>query len=490
MPRRGLEGMVFALLVTSGLGCASDATPFGQTQPGTGGEAASGGSGGTAGVGGQASCTEDCATLPGIPVCYLGVCDTTQAPPVCTIQTSSPDTECDDGAFCTVGDHCQDGVCVPGATQNDCGQPGDQCNAVTCSELHDSCQLGPKPVGTACTSSNLCEVGAQCNALGQCVGLQNDCQWLPADDCHIAVCDPQDGQCNLQSLAQGTPCDVDLCNLGGTCDANATCAGTTLTDCTYLNQDCQQGVCVPATGSCTPVPGQPGDPCATGVDQCHDGICNAQLVCVPLPKPNGTPCDDYNSCTDTDICTGGACAGTPTAHCTTYYAQNFDAGCPQAGWALKGEWQCGAPGVVGPVSAFSLPNCIATVINGNYSNGDNWAENTATSPTIDLSAAVAAQAKWFMWVYTEGSTFDGANLKVSTDGGATWQVVSTVTPAYTLTVAGESAWGGNQSALGWQLFTADLSAYVGQQIRLRFAFRSDGSVIYPGVYIDDLLVTG
>ena len=487
--------MVIALMVTWGLGCASDATPFGQTTPGTGGEAASGqggtagtGQGGTAGAGGQTSCTEDCATLPGIPICYVGVCDTGQEPPVCTIQKSSPDTECDDGAFCTVGDHCQDGQCVAGA-QNDCGLQGDQCNNATCHEGSHSCQLSPKPVGTGCTPADLCQVSGQCNSVGQCVGVHNDCQWMPVDDCHTAICDSQDGQCKLQQAAPGTACDVDLCNLGGTCNANGICAGAALKDCSYLNQNCQHGVCEVPTGNCTPVPGQPGDSCVTGVDQCHEGICNQQLVCVPQPKPNGTPCNDHNNCTDTDICTGGVCAGTPSGNCTTYYAQDFDAGCP-AGWTLTGEWQCGAPSVVGPVSAFSPPNCIATVLNGNYSNGDDWAQNTATSPDIDLSTAVAAQATWRMWIYTEGYNYDGANLKVSTDGGASWQIVTTIVPVYSLTIAAESAWGGNQSALGWQLFTADLSAYAGQQIRLRFAFRSDASMVYPGVYIDDLLVTG
>ena len=32
----------------------------------------------------------------------------------------------------------------------------------------------------------------------------------------------------------------------------------------------------------------------------------------------------------------------------------------------------------------------------------------------------------------------------------------------------------------------DLSAYAGQSIFLRFAFRSDSSDTYPGIYIDDV----
>ena len=61
-------------------------------------------------------------------------------------------------------------------------------------------------------------------------------------------------------------------------------------------------------------------------------------------------------------------------------------------------------------------------------------------------------------------------------------------PAYPLLIAGEAAWGGHQSALGWQFVQADLSAYAGQTVRLQFAFHTDSSGTFPGVYIDDILV--
>jgi bacillopeptidase F (M6 metalloprotease family) len=93
-----------------------------------------------------------------------------------------------------------------------------------------------------------------------------------------------------------------------------------------------------------------------------------------------------------------------------------------------------------------------------------------------------------MWIDTEGSTYDGANLQISTDGGMTFNILSNVMPMYALTVGGKPAWGSHQQALGWQPVQADLSAFAGQIIRLRFAFRSDSSGVFPGVYIDDILV--
>ena len=93
-----------------------------------------------------------------------------------------------------------------------------------------------------------------------------------------------------------------------------------------------------------------------------------------------------------------------------------------------------------------------------------------------------------MWVDTEGSPFDGAQLQVSVDGGMSYAVVTAPTPAYPLLIGGRPAWGGHQAALRWQAVQADLSAYAGAVVRLRFAFQSDSSGAFPGVYVDDILV--
>ena len=59
--------------------------------------------------------------------------------------------------------------------------------------------------------------------------------------------------------------------------------------------------------------------------------------------------------------------------------------------------------------------------------------------------------------------------------------------AHAKRVDGQPAWGGSMMSGGWQQFEADLSAFAGQPaVRLQFAFRSDGSVNYPGWYVDGL----
>jgi len=169
------------------------------------------------------------------------------------------------------------------------------------------------------------------------------------------------------------------------------------------------------------------------------------------------------------------------------YYTSFEGVCP-AGWTLGGTWQCGVPTNVGPPTAYAGTQCVATQIAANYLNNQSFTLANATSPDIDLSGSPNPTLSWRMWVDTEGSSHDGVNLKISTDGGMTYSVVDTVAPGYPLTIATEPAWGGHQQALGWQTFQANLAQYSGQTVRLRFSFRSDSSGTSPGIYVDDFLV--
>lgn len=169
------------------------------------------------------------------------------------------------------------------------------------------------------------------------------------------------------------------------------------------------------------------------------------------------------------------------------YYTSFEGTCPD-GWTLNGDWKCGVPSKVGPATAYDGTQCIGTGMGQNYSNGDTWLGTTATSPQIDLTGASNPSVTFRLWVYTEGgSNTDGANLEISTDG-SNYDVLQ-VTPAYQETnVNLEPAWGGNQAALGWQLVSADLTPYSGSKVYLRFAFRSNNTNTFPGVYVDDFLV--
>lgn len=171
------------------------------------------------------------------------------------------------------------------------------------------------------------------------------------------------------------------------------------------------------------------------------------------------------------------------------YFENFDTACP-ASWALTGDWECGSPSNVGPTSAYSGTRCLGTQLASSYRDNQTYDGTTATSPAIALSSVPGLQPRlsFRAWIDTEGSTYDGFNLSISTDSGATFATLTAVSPSYDLTIGGRPAWGGHQSARGWQAFSADLTAYAGQAIVLRFSFRSDSSGVFPGVYLDDVRV--
>lgn len=77
--------------------------------------------------------------------------------------------------------------------------------------------------------------------------------------------------------------------------------------------------------------------------------------------------------------------------------------------------------------------------------------------------------------------WDGCNIRISTDGGTTWSVING-DPAYNCTSMysfgfehgegeGVPGWGGSSD--GWVNADFDLSAYAGQDVKIRFAFASD-----------------
>jgi len=443
-----------------------------------------------AGGGDAGACAVDCSALKTAP-CEIAVCNTGQVvgPRNTCIVIPAPDgTACDDGLFCTTKDTCNKGQCA-GGPQNDCGKPTDPCSSILCDEASKSCTVTPLSDGTACTPTDLCQVNAACK-VGVCVGEPQDCKFSPLGECNQLACDPSTGKCvgTPDPGKDGAACALtgDLCKINKTCSSGQ-CAGGTALDCSGLDLQCQVGACDPGTGLCGTVNAAVGAACSQGVLPCQVGACNAQGTCMSSMAPNGTACNDHDACTQTDTCSAGACAGTPVAGCKPYLAEGFET-CPD-GWTFGGDWQCGKPtNPLGPAAAHTGQGCIATQLANNYHNGQSYDTCVASSPSIDLTKATTPQISFWAWVHTEGGTFDGWNMKVSTDGGQTFTEVMTEAPAYPLMIAGQPAWGGDLSAEGWQPYSADLTAYAGQSIVLRFAFRSDPATAYPGVYIDDITV--
>ena len=456
----------------------------------TGGDGGGGSIATSSSTGMMSACAQDCSKIQ-TPTCLKSVCNEGQVAGdigQCAVVPADKGTACDDGLFCTVKDACDAGVCKGGGT-NDCGTPPPPCTDLVCNEAAMSCSTKPSVEGSSCIPSDLCQVNATCQT-GQCKGTAKDCTFSPYAECNTVACNPGTGVCDPTPDASknGVTCGLsgDICNTGKTCAAG-TCGGGALKDCSALNQPCADGVCDTNSGSCTTMAKAAGTACAQATNQCNLGMCSTQGQCVGSPLTNGTVCNDHDACTMTDSCTAGACAGGAVASCPVYFTEGFET-CPH-GWTFGGDWQCGAPTVLGPATAHTGTGLIGTQLAANYNVSQTYLTAVADSPAIDLSAATAPQLSFWVWMDTEGSSYDGFNVKASIDNGATYAQVLSVAPAYNLTISSQSAWGGHNAAAGWQLYTADVSSLAGHaQAKLRFSFASDSIIQYPGVYIDDVRV--
>jgi hypothetical protein len=245
---------------------------------------------------------------------------------------------------CDDGDACSIDACAPatsGADAQGCVHTAvvcsgaDQCHeAGVCDPATGACSSPAKPDGTPCDDGNACTQTDACEA-GTCTG-GTPVVCSAADQCHAAgVCDPATGVCSRSTRPDGTPCDDgNACTQTDACEAG-TCTGGTPVVCSAADQCHAAGVCDPASGVCSRSAKPDGTPCDDGnactqtdacqagvcmggdpvvcetADQCHAaGVCDpASGACSTPTKPDGTTCDDGNACTRRDTCEAGVCLG-------------------------------------------------------------------------------------------------------------------------------------------------------------------------------------
>ena len=150
---------------------------------------------------------------------------------------------------------------------------------------------------------------------------------------------------------------------------------------------------------------------------------------------------------------------------------------------LTDSWQWGVPNS-GPGAAYSGSNLWATVLEGAYPN-NMWCG--LISP--DIVVPSGAMFKFWNW-YDFESGWDGGNVKISTDGGTTYTII-TPEGGYPGTLSsnpymtGQPGYTG-QGGASWNQAMFDLSTYEGMTVKILFETASDSSVTYPGWYIDDV----
>ena len=170
------------------------------------------------------------------------------------------------------------------------------------------------------------------------------------------------------------------------------------------------------------------------------------------------------------------------------YFENFDS--DNGGFTQMAtdamQWEWGDPDFpLGPES-YSSPNCWGTNLTGYYANGAYW-----RLFSIEYQAFQDNPVLLFMHNLNCETSWDGGNVKYSTNGGSSWTLI-TGTPAYYGQVVGlfyENGWSGNSN--GWQLVTMTVPVTAGTAFELMWTFGSDASVnTYPGWYIDDVAGVG
>ncbi len=150
-----------------------------------------------------------------------------------------------------------------------------------------------------------------------------------------------------------------------------------------------------------------------------------------------------------------------------------------------GSWEWGTPSL----GAHSGTKAWATRLYANYFNNADWKLDSTEfyiGPCTELH---------FWHKYQTQTGYDGGNVKISIDGGNTWNVVepnggypTASISNGTAGIGGEPAYSGYQNEFTEAVF--DLSAYSGNYGILRWHFGSNGSTIAYGWIIDDVLVTG
>jgi bacillopeptidase F (M6 metalloprotease family) len=112
--------------------------------------------------------------------------------------------------------------------------------------------------------------------------------------------------------------------------------------------------------------------------------------------------------------------------------------------------------------------------------------------TIDLSTVTKATLSFWSWFDIE-MDFDYAYVSVSTDGGQKWTTLKTEAttaddPNGNNLGNGMTGRSGGGTKPAWVKQSADLGAYAGKKVQLRFEYVTDAALNFDGFALDDITI--
>jgi len=229
-------------------------------------------------------------------------------------QTCTPLTSC------PAGDNC-------GTIPDGCG------GALSCGTCNAPQTCGAGGTANVCAAPTTCTISGTTWPAGQ-PNPSNACQ----------VCIPSASTTSWSNASNGTSCS----------DGNA---------CTQADS-CQNGACIGYPVTCT------------ALDQCHTaGTCDSSTgQCSNPTAPDGTSCNNGNSCTQNDVCSAGVCNGGNPVVCTASDADHC------AGTCNPSNGVCSNP-------IWTDPACGSFFVNGGFETGtagsapaNPWTVTTYLSP--------------------------------------------------------------------------------------------------------------
>jgi carboxypeptidase T len=163
----------------------------------------------------------------------------------------------------------------------------------------------------------------------------------------------------------------------------------------------------------------------------------------------------------------------------------FDDGTNSSQWT--GNWVSETHTAYSPSSAYSESESGGSAINYSNNSTKTFEYNTPISLVNASDAMVSFFAKWEI-----EADYDYCQFQVSTDNGASWEGQCGL-----YTVPGTSGNGSVQpngkpvyeGTKNWLREEISLSDYLGETIKVRFIFESDGGVNMDGFYFDDFKIS-